>query len=236
MTEPLDTTPLPPVLRVFPLTGSLLLPGNFLPLHVFEPRYRNMVEDALASDQMIGMIQPRQRGADDLGLPDPYGDAEEVGAMDRPDLYAVGCVGRIDQHREMPDGRYVLALVGVARFRVKEELDLHRGYRRVSADYEEFESDVEPPPLMDGGDELLQRLEAFSLRQGMSLDTERIRKLPESALVNGLAMALPFAAAEKQALLEASPQIRPEVLMTLLDMGLNGNSAEERSLAPTDPN
>ena len=110
-------------LPVFPLTGTLLLPETFLPLNIFEERYRNMVRDALEGDRQIGMIQPLIPGLDNFGVP-PL-DLQD------PQLYPVGCLGRIEEHELQPDGRYVIVLKGVERFRVLRELDPRNGYRRV---------------------------------------------------------------------------------------------------------
>ena len=147
---------LPSILPVFPLTGALLLPGGRLPLHIFEERYRNMVEDALAGDQTLGIIQPLRGGSE------PDGGADEVFVEGEPPpgsgprLYQVGCAGFIERSERLPDGRFILLLKGVRRFRVRRELPLLRGYRRVEVDYGGFTVDAEdvdavvsPDPLMD---------------------------------------------------------------------------------------
>src|SRR5919205_3188749 len=121
MTVP--NVPLPKILPIFPLTGTLLLPGTILPLHVFEPRYRNMVEDALNADRVFGMIQPFVPQQDNRPAP---GAEKET-----PDLYKIGCAGYIDEWEKLPDGRYYLQLKGVNRFRFDKELPPQRGYRRV---------------------------------------------------------------------------------------------------------
>src|SRR5512135_1261304 len=129
-----DETPkLPEIIPVFPLTGSLLLPGNLLPLNIFEPRYRNMVADALDGDQLIGMVQPLTPRQDNW-----VASAQQP---ENPEIYAIGCLGRIEECEPQDDGRYLLVLRGVARFRVRQELPLKRGYRRVVADYSEFRRD-----------------------------------------------------------------------------------------------
>src|ERR671919_828091 len=117
----------PDILPVFPLTGVLLLPGTILPLHIFEPRYRNMVEDALNGDKIFGMIQPFTPQQDNRPLPGAEKEA--------PDLYKIGCAGYIEKWEKFPDGRFFVQLRGVNRFRFEQELSLHRGYRRVKADY-----------------------------------------------------------------------------------------------------
>ncbi len=218
--------PLPEVLPVFPLTGSLLLPGNYLPLNVFEPRYRNMVADALAGERTIGMIQPR--------LPDP---ADNWGLWEEeqdPDLYAVGCAGAIDRWEPQPDGRYLIVLKGLARFRVGGELPLHRGYRRVRADYAEFAAAdlAEPEAPLDPGP-VLAAVRAFSRAHGLELDFTLLSGLGGITLLNGLAAALPFGPAEKQALLEAAaPEQRELLLLSLLEMGVPAGP-RERYVPPT---
>jgi hypothetical protein len=217
---------LPSPLPLFPLTGSLLLPGNFLPLNIFEPRYRNLVADALEEGQHIGMIQPfvpRQDNWPALDLP-----------PENPDLYGIGCAGRIERCEPQPDGRYLLLLKGVTRFRVRQELPLHRGYRRATVDYSGFEADFKEPgyPLSPG--RLLGALQRFGEANQLDLDYDLLGSLPGVALVNGLAVALPFPPAEKQALLEApDPAMREELLLALMDMGLEPTTAEGYYTPPT---
>jgi len=223
------STPIPSeILPIFPLTGSLLLPGNFLPLNIFEPRYRNLVEDALEGPRLIGMIQPVvPRNDNRPGLeadPDP------------PDLYDIGCAGLIEESERQEDGRYLILLKGLTRFHIGEELPLHRGYRRVRASYEDFRKDfVEPQQELDPS-RLLAALEAFAERQQLDFDMERLQLMPGVTLLNGLAVALPFAPGEKQALLEAdSVEEREELLMSLMGMGFDEIS-ENRYYSPPSVN
>jgi Lon protease-like protein len=205
---------LPSILPVFPLTGSLLLPGTWLPLNIFEPRYRNLVADALEGDRHIGMIQPVVPGRDNR--PDPDADP------DHPELYAVGCAGVIDQAERQPDGRYLILLKGLCRFRIRRELPLHRGYRRVEAGYAEFDTDLHEPLSEIDPAPLLASLKAFAARHDLSFDLQRLRLMPGVSLLNGLAVALPFAPGEKQALLEAEDLAeRREMLLSLMGMGLS---------------
>lgn len=206
---------LPETLPVFPLTGALLLPGGRLPLHVFEERYRNMVEDALEGDYAIGIIQPF-RGQPEVQL-EVSGDVE----ADHPDLYEVGCAGLIERWERLQDGRFILLLRGVRRFRVERELPLEGGYRRVVADYEGFFVDTLDIEAEVAPDRLMDKLRRFAEVHQVPLELERLGELSGLALLNSIAMALPFAPAEKQALLEA-PDVsrRHEMLLTLLDMGV----------------
>ncbi|HEY8020767.1 MAG TPA: LON peptidase substrate-binding domain-containing protein [Thermoanaerobaculia bacterium] len=208
----------PRILPLFPLTGSLLLPGNWLPLNVFETRYRNLVADSLAEGRHIGMIQPLLPQQDNrpplLLLPED--------ASDGPELYSVGCAGRIEQCDLQPDGRYLVLLKGVSRFRLDAELPLHRGYRRAAAEYAEFAGDFLEPELPLDASRAMSALQTFGKAHGLSFDFDLLASLPGVSLVNGLAVALPFGPAEKQALLEADrPECRLELLLALMGMGLD---------------
>jgi Lon protease-like protein len=219
----------PRVLPLFPLTGSLLLPGNWLPLNIFEMRYRNMVADSLAAERYIGMIQPlvpRQDNRPAIVAPEDLDDS--------PALYAVGCAGRIEQCDAQPDGRYLILLKGVSRFRVAGELPLHRGYRRANAEYSAFAGDLLEPELPLDAWRAMAALRAFGAAHGLSFDFDLLASLPGVSLVNGLAVALPFRPAEKQALLEADgPGERLELLLTLMDMGLDAEPAADYYAPPT---
>jgi uncharacterized protein len=208
------------IIPVFPLTGSLLLPGNLLPLNVFEPRYRNMVADAMAGEKLIGMIQPL------VPRHDNWVDAAQQ--EEAPELYANGCCGRIDQCEAQPDGRYLILLRGVSRFRVKQELPLHRGYRRVLADCSEFQGDRDELNVFLNPLRLMRALRAFGERNELEFDFDLLASVPGISLLNGLSVALPFRPAEKQALLEAAdPAVREELLLTLMGMGIEKLSTDE---------
>jgi uncharacterized protein len=204
---------LPEILPVFPLTGVMLLPGTVLPLHIFEPRYRAMVEDALEANKIFGMIQPYVPQDDNRG-PGPGGENLA------PDLYKVGCAGYIDKWEKLPDGRFFVELKGINRFRLTEELGLQRGYRRVRAEYHEF-PDVN---LAQGWNcdrhAILEALATYGKAHGMQVKTEQAEKFSDLELVNLLGVSLPFHPAEKQALLEA-PKLedREEMLVNLLRLG-----------------
>lgn len=199
---------LPDEIAVFPLTGALLLPGGKLPLNIFEPRYLAMTEDALANGRVFGMIQPSP--------------AEPRGAGG-PGLYRVGCLGRLSQFAETEDGRFLITLSGVVRFRVVAELEGRRGYRRVRADYTPFGLDLDPDadavsdldrPMLD------QAMRAYFNAQGIGADWDAIAATPDAMLVSTLAMACPFEPREKQALLEAHDAAeRARTLVALMEMG-----------------
>jgi len=190
-----------------------------LPLHIFEPRYRNLVEDALSTEGVFGMIQPIVPQQDNL----PQPGAEST----RPELYEVGCAGYIERWEKASDGRYLLQLQGLSRFRIKEELAIERGYRRIRPDYSCFSDTVpEQAPLPDRA-RLRKALETYGRRHGLTVELEQIDPIPDSDLVNVLGVALPFHAAEKQALLEASSlKDREQVLTTLLELGGEEPGAE----------
>ena len=169
---------------VFPLAGALLFPGSQLPLHIFEPRYRAMVRDALASDRLIAMIQPK--------------DAEEP-----PTLFEVGCIGRIGSCDELDDGRFNIVLEGLSRFRIAREAVVDTPYRQVDADRSGFE---------EGEDEVLgiaQRAEVerearrYADALGYMIEWESVSRLDDEMLVNGIAQIAPLDVGSKQALLEA---------------------------------
>ncbi|MBW8874499.1 MAG: LON peptidase substrate-binding domain-containing protein [Acidobacteria bacterium] len=211
---------LPPVLPIFPLTGSLLLPGNLLPLNVFEPRYRNLVADALEGEKFIGMIQPLVPRQDNW--------VEAAQSSDDPELYTVGCVGRIDECEPQQDGRYLVLLRGVCRFRVRRELPVQRDYRRVMANYSEFQRDLAELQADVNPARLMRALRAFGVTHDLEFDFDLLGSVPGISLLNGLSVALPFRPAEKQALLEAAgPAEREEMLLALMGMGLEPLSTDE---------
>ena len=179
---------LPEVIPVFPLPGVLLLPRAMLPLHIFEPRYRAMVRDALDDEGIVGMVQPRAEGADPVN----------------PPIYEIGCAGKIQSSEKLGDGRYTIALQGIARFRVDRELALHpEGYRTVHANFESFSDDLD---VRRGSpvdrESLLDALRDFLAQRGLSADWDAVERADDEMLVNALSMGCPFAANEKQALLE----------------------------------
>jgi Lon protease-like protein len=174
-------------LSVFPLTGALLFPRAQLPLHLFEPRYRALITDALARDRRIGMVQPRE-GGDDR----------------RPALYDVGCVGRIAQFEALDDGRFNIVLEGITRFRILSEMDVATPFRQVQASFDDYDDTAEPDPLASVLRADLEReSRRFADARGYQLDWDAVARLDDESLVNGIAQIAPFDAVAKQALLEA---------------------------------
>ena len=200
---------LPDVIPVFPLPGALLLPRGQMPLNIFEPRYLAMIDDAFRSGQrLIGMIQP---------------DAAHPGPENKPNLYKVGCVGRITQIAETGDGRYLLQLTGVTRFRVEAELDVATLYRQCRVTYMPFTDDFIARKGEDEVDRksLLHALSEFLEANNLKADWEGIENAPNEALVNALAMMSPYGTAEKQALLEAPDlKTRAEILVAATEIEL----------------
>ncbi len=178
---------LPEAVPVFPLPGALLLPRGRLPLNIFEPRYLAMLDDALKSEhRLIGMAQP-------------YDGREQP-----PKLHTIGCAGRITSLSETEDGRYLIVLTGISRFRIREEVEGFTPYRRVSVDWSDFAVDLEKPAAYDfDKDAFLALLQRYFEMQNLSSDWDSMREAEPEMLVNSLSMMCPFAVEEKQALLEA---------------------------------
>jgi Lon protease-like protein len=218
-----DRAALPDTLPIFPLTGVLLLPRGRLPLNIFEPRYLAMTRDALGGERLIGMVQPCEPQQDNRGR----------GAHENPPVYPVGCAGRITSFSETEDGRYLLTLTGVSRFRVRDELPLLSGYRRIVAEWQPFAHDVETPSGTEfDRDRFIRGLKGFFTQRQISADWEAIEKAAGEHLINSIAMLCPFAPSEKQALLEA-PDLneRARLLIALVEMAAvnpnQGFSSEE---------
>jgi len=199
---------LPAIIPVFPLAGALLLPRAQLPLNIFEPRYLAMIDDAMKGDRLIGMIQP---------------DTSKGGTPAAPALFSTGCAGRITQFAESGDGRYLISLTGVARFRVTEELPAETAYRRCRADFSPFRNDLIPRHGEEKVDRpaLLKTLAAYLKANKLEADWKDIDEAPTEALVNGLSMMSPYGTREKQALLEAPDlKSRADVLVAITEMAL----------------
>lgn len=197
-------TELPPVLPLFPLAGAVVLPGVQLPLNIFEPRYLRMVADALAADHLIGMIQPTSETA-----------LDEV-----PEIHRTGCAGRITSYSETPDGRIILVLTGVCRFRVIEEIEGLNGYRRARVDWSPFAVDyqTDPQPLPDRAG-LLRSLKGYCRQHGIEVPWEDVERLDDQDLVNLLCAHLPLSPEDKQALIEAlGTTERAQLMRGLLEM------------------
>jgi hypothetical protein len=200
---------LPELIAVFPLPGALLLPRGQMPLNIFEPRYLAMIDDAFRDGhRLIGMIQP---------------DVAHTRDEERPALFRVGCAGRITQLAETGDGRYILELTGVARFKVVEELSVLTPYRQCKVDFFAFADDFTARKGEDAvnREALLQVLTDFLKANNLKVDWEGVESAPNEALVNALAMMSPYGPAEKQAMLEAPDlKTRAEILVAVTEMDL----------------
>ena len=211
---------LPHVIPVFPLPGALLLPRGQMPLNIFEPCYLAMIDDAMTDrHRLVGMVQP------DTAHPGP----EE----EKPNLYKIGCVGRITQLAESGDGRYLIELTGVARFRIIDEPTVLTPYRQCRVDFAPFAGDFVARKGEDevDRDALLEALASFLKANKLNADWDGIEKAPNEALVNALAMMSPYGPAEKQAMLEAPDlKTRAEILVALTEMQLarNENDGETK--------
>ena len=202
-----DLDDVPAVVPVFPLSGALLLPGSQLPLNLFEPRYLAMFDAALKASRVIGMVQPAFSG--------------DTGRADRPNLCKVGCLGRITAHSETGDGRYLITLEGICRFRIIEELDVTTPFRQ--ARIAPFMSDLSDDD--DGADvnreELLEAFRAYLEANELEADWSSVNKANNASLVNALSVMSPYGPAEKQALLEAPDlKSRAETLVAITEMSL----------------
>jgi len=202
------------VIPVFPLPGALLLPRGQMPLNIFEPRYLAMIDDALrAGHRLIGMIQP---------------DSAHPGPAEKPNLFKIGCVGRITQIAETGDGRYLIQLTGIARFRIDEELAVMTPYRQCRVVYAPFADDFIARKGEEAVDRerLLRSLAEFLRANDLKADWEGIENAPNEALVNALAMMSPYGTAEKQALLEAPDlKTRAEILVAMTEIELAQNTS-----------
>jgi Lon protease-like protein len=207
---------LPAEIPIFPLPGALLLPEGRLPLNIFEPRYLAMTEDSLAAGRMFGMVQP------DATLP-----RTEAGSQ----TYRTGCLGRISSFSETDDGRLLITLTGVIRFRIAEEIAMRRGYRRARVDYAPFRHDLEaagPRPQLDRT-ALLGALRPYFRARGIEANWDAIEQMGDANLVVTLCMVCPFDVREKQALLEAgTPEERAGMLVALLQMDTHGMAPDTK--------
>lgn len=210
---------LPDTLPIFPLSGAVLLPHAPLPLHIFEPRYLAMIDDALVTRaRLIGMIQP----CIDAAHNDTHSHSHDSDHDDDtpPAIYSVGCAGRISSFAEMDDGRFMISLTGLCRFEVGEELALPTPYRQVRPVWDRFLADMkEVADITLDTARLSAALKPYFKSQNIEADWSTIEAMSPETLVSTLTMVCPFAANEKQALLEA-PDLaaRADMLMTLLEM------------------
>lgn len=202
----------PQIIPLFPLSGCILLPKGQLPLNIFEPRYLRMVDETLGEARTIGMIQPRDAGSDP------------------PPLFDVGCAGRITSFAETGDGRYLITLTGLLRFRVVCEVDAGTPYRKAEVDYSAYvaDADADLTERAINRERLFDAMRLYLDAENLGTDWNAAAEAPTEALVNSLAMGCPFAPNEKQALLEAPALTdRADCLIALMRMG-GGDSGDDQ--------
>ncbi len=207
-----NSSDFPDIIPVFPLPGALLLPRSRLPLHIFEPRYLAMIEDVLKTPhRLIGMIQPRGKKVSDR-------------------MQAIGCAGRVTQFSETEDGRYMVTLSGVSRYRIVAEVDGFTPYRRFETSWAGFEGDLAKSEKDPGfrRQTFFKLLERYFENRGLSTDWETLKDADDELLINSLSMLLEFESEDKQALLEApSLMTRRETLITLIEYSMRGGNSDE---------
>lgn len=206
---------LPDELAIFPLVGTVLLPQGRLPLNIFEPRYLAMIDDALGRGRLIGMIQPN--AADDITA---------------PPLFSVGCAGRVTSFNETDDGRYLIVLTGVCRFRVVAETPTSRLYRTVKADWKPYLADLTVPDDAEiNRAHLINLLQIYFKKNNISVDWNVVENAPDDVLISTIIMICPLAANEKQALLEAETFVqRVALLEALLEMAIMPQADSENEI------
>ena len=202
---------LPQEIPIFPLAGVLLLPRGQLPLNIFEPRYLAMTEEALRTNRMIGVVQPRDFN---LSL-----------SSDRSALFNTGCAGKITSFEETDDGRYLITLTGISRFHIADELPLHNGYRRARADWNAFTGDLESHECLGiDRNHLKDLLRSYFNMEGLSCSWDSIDGASDDKLITALSMICPLDPGEKQALLEAACcRTRAKMFMTMLEMAVHND-------------
>ena len=209
----IKVTNLPDAIPIFPLPGALLLPRSRLPLHVFEPRYLQMLDDSLKTpERLIGMVQPN-----------------EVAGRASNGLHTIGCAGRITQFSETEDNRYMITLSGISRFRVVNEIEGFAPYRRCEVNWDGFERDQGKSECDTGldRDSFLNLLGRYFDARSLSTDWESLQEADDELLINSLSMMLDLDAEDKQALLEApSLSTRRETLVTLIEFSMRGGEGE----------
>ena len=187
MKKKFNKTDLPHELPVFPLSNAIFFPKTLLPLNIFEPRYKQMTEHAVDGNKLIGMVQSNQKV-------DEKGKAE---------VYNIGCVGYIEFHSKTPDGRYLINLKGISRFKIKEEINTNNFYRKFSVDYNDFSSDFDEQKTGEINTiELIEKTKKLFEQYQLSTDWKMVEKVETEQLINSLSMICPFTISEKQRLLE----------------------------------
>ena len=205
-----DKKEIPQEISIFPLTNAVFFPNTVLPLNIFEPRYKKMVEDALASNKMIGMIQTKGNNN-----------------SNKPEVFNVGCLGKIDTHKKTADGRYLINLKGLVRFRILDEAETNLPYRKFRVTYDEFLNDLEKIKFNDKIDvlQLIDKARKLFIIHHLSTDWEIVEKVEPDQLINSLSMICPFSTSERQGLLEAKTLFERNCLINqIINFYIIGNN------------
>ena len=205
-----DKKEIPQEISIFPLANAVFFPNTILPLNIFEPKYKKMIEDALASNKIIGMIQTK-----------------ESNSPKKPEVFSVGCLGRIDTHTKTADGRYLINLKGLVRFRVLDEAETDLPYRKFRVTYDEFLDDLEKIKFKDKIDilQLIDKARKLFKIHNLSTDWKIVEKVDPDQLINSLSMICPFSVSEKQGLLEAKTLLERNVLINqIINFYIMGNN------------
>ena len=216
MKKKFNKTDLPHELPVFPLSNAIFFPKTLLPLNIFEPRYKQMTEHAVDGDKLIGMVQSNQKT-------DEKGNAE---------VYNVGCVGYIEFHSKTPDGRYLINLKGISRFKIKQEINTNNLYRKFSVDYNDFSSDFDEQKTNEINTmELIKKTKKLFEQYQLSTDWKIVEKVETEQLINSLSMICPFTISEKQRLLETKNLIdRNEILNKIINFYVLSNNENNKNI------
>ena len=216
MKKKFNKTDLPHELPVFPLSNAIFFPKTLLPLNIFEPRYKQMTEHAVNGNKLIGMVQSNQKI-------DEKGKAE---------VYNIGCVGYIEFHSKTPDGRYLINLKGISRFKIKKEINTNNLYRKFSVDYNDFSSDFDEQKTGEINTiELIKKTKKLFEQYQLSTDWKVVEKVETEQLINSLSMICPFTISEKQRLLETKNLIdRNEILNKIINFYVLGNNENNKNI------
>ena len=216
MKKKFNKTDLPHELPIFPLSNAIFFPKTLLPLNIFEPRYKQMTEHAVVGNKLIGMVQSNQKV-------DKKGKAE---------VYNIGCVGYIEFHSKTPDGRYLINLKGISRFKIKEEINTNNLYRKFYVDYSDFSSDFDEQKTSGINTiELIEKTKKLFEQYQLSTDWKVVEKVETEQLINSLSMICPFTISEKQRLLETKDLIdRNEILNKIINFYVLGNNENNKNI------
>ena len=211
-----EQSELPLEIPIFPLSNAIFFPKTLLPLNIFEPRYKQMTEHAVDGNKLIGMVQSN-KNIDNEG---------------KPEVYNVGCVGYIEYHSSTPDGRYLINLKGISRFKIKKEINTNNLYRKFLVDYSDFASDFTKQAVNEINTiELIKKTRKLFEQYQLSTDWKIVEKVEPEQLINSLSMICPFTVSEKQRLLETKDIIdRNEVLNKIINFYVLGNNENNKNI------